>query len=308
MRVALIGGTGFVGRYLVEALRASRRDLSLLVRPGSESKLALPQDCRVVRGDLGSDNAVARTLEQADAVIYNVGILREFPRRGITFEALQYDGLVKVVNAARESRVSRLLLMSANGVSANGTAYQQTKYRAEQYAMNSGLAVTVFRPSVIFGDPHGAMEFATQLCRDMVKPPLPALGFFSGWIPGRRPVLMSPVHIEDVALAFDRAFDNAFTIGKTFSLGGPETLTWSEVLTRIAAGAGRRKLIVPMPLGIMQLAAAALDWLPFFPVTRDQLTMLASGNTADPSELQALIGRRPRSFTKENLSYLGIGQ
>jgi NADH dehydrogenase len=308
MRVALVGGTGFVGRYLVEALRASGRELSLLVRPGSESKLALPDDCRIVRGDLSSDNAIARTLEHSDAVIYNVGILREVPRSGITFEALQYDGLVKVVNAARECGVSRLLLMSANGVCATGTTYQQTKYRAEQYAMNSGLAVTVFRPSVIFGDPRGAMEFATQLCRDMVKPPLPALGFFSGWTPARGPVLMSPVHIEDVALAFDRALDDASTIGRTIRLGGPEILSWTVMLTRVADSTARRKWIIPMPLGVMQLAAAALDWLPFFPVTRDQLTMLGSGNTADPSEIEALTGRRPRSFTRENLAYLGSRQ
>ena len=308
MRVALVGGTGFVGRYLVDALRASGRELSLLVRPGSESKRALPADCRIVRGDLSSDNAIARTLEHSDAVIYNVGILREFPRSGITFEALQYDGLVKIVNTARQCGVSRLLLMSANGACANGTAYQRTKYRAEQYAMNSGLAVTVIRPSVIFGDPRGAMEFATQLCRDMVKPPLPALGFFSGWNPARGPVLMSPVHIEDVALAFDRALDDASTVGKTFTLGGPETLSWTEMLTRIASSTGRRKWIIPMPLGVMQLAAATLDWLPFFPVTRDQLTMLASGNTADPSELEGLTGRRPRSFTKKNLTYLGSRQ
>jgi NADH dehydrogenase len=308
MRVALIGGTGFVGRYLVDALRASRRELSLLVRPGSESKLALPAGCRIVRGDLGSSDAIAHTLENSDAVVYNVGILREFPRSGITFEALQYDGLVKVLNAARECRVSRVLLMSANGVCANGTAYQQTKYRAEQYAKDSGLAVTVFRPSVIFGDPRGAMEFATQLYRDMIKPPLPAMGFYSGWNPSRGPVLMSPVHIEDVALAFDRSLDDASTIGKTITLGGPEILSWTEMLTRIASSAGRRKLIIPMPLGVMQVAATAFDWLPFFPVTRDQLTMLAPGNTADPSELEALIGRRLRSFTKENLAYLGSRQ
>ncbi len=305
MRVALIGGTGFVGRYLVDALLASGRELSLLVRPGSESKLASPADSRIVRGDLGSGDAIARTLENSDAVIYNVGILREFPRSGITFEALQYDGLVKVVNAARECRVSRLLLMSANGVCANGTAYQQTKYRAEQYAKDSGLAVTVFRPSVIFGDPRGAMEFATQLYRDIVKPPFPALGFFSGWNPAGGPVLMSPVHIEDVALAFDRALDDASTVGKTIHLGGPETLSWTEMLTRIASSAGRRKLIIPMPLVAMQLAAAAFGWLPFFPVTRDQLIMLAGGNTAAASELEALIGRPPRAFSKSNLAYLG---
>ncbi len=119
---------------------------------------------------------------------------------------------------------------------------------------------------------------------------------------------MSPVHVEDVALAFDRALDDASTISKTLSLGGPETLSWTEMLTRIAASVGRRKWIIPMPLGVMQLVAATLDWLPFFPVTRDQLTMLATGNTCDASELEALIGARPRSFTNENLAYLGRKQ
>jgi NADH dehydrogenase len=173
--------------------------------------------------------------------------------------------------------------------------------------MNSELAVTVFRPSVIFGNPRGAMEFATQLNRDMIKPPLPALGFFSGWNPARGPVHMSPVH-RGRGTAFDRALDDASTIGKTFTLGGPETLSWTEMLTRIASSTGRRKWIIPMPLAVMKLAAAALDWLPFFPVTGDQLTMLASGNTADPSELEALIGRPPRGFTNENLAYLGSKQ
>jgi NADH dehydrogenase len=305
MRVALIGGTGFVGRYLVDALRASGRELSLLVRPGSESKLALPADSRIVRGDLGSRDAIARTLEDCDAVIYNVGILREFPGSGITFEETQFDGLVRVVDTARECGVTRLLLMSANGVSANGTAYQQTKYRAEQYAKDSGMAVTVFRPSVIFGDPRGAMEFASQLYRDMVRPPLPAVGFFSGWNPARGQVLMSPVHIEDVATAFDTALDDASTIGQTIPLGGPEILSWTELLTRIAGSAGRRKWIIPMPLGVMQVAATAFDWLPFFPVTRDQLTMLAGGNTADASALEALIRRKPRRFDRESLAYIG---
>lgn len=304
MRVALIGGTGFVGRYLVDALHASGRDLSLLVRPGSESRLDLPQGSRVVRGDLGSGSAIAATLSGADAVIYNVGILREAPRRGITFEALQYEGLLRVADLARECGVRRLMLMSANGVSENGTAYQRTKYRAEQYAWNSGMAVTVFRPSVIFGDPRGAMEFATQLYRDMVRPSLPAVGFYSGWNPARGKVLMSPVHVGDVALAFDRALDDAGTIGRTITLGGPDTLSWTEMLERIAAAAGRRKWIVPMPLGVMKVAAAALDRLPFFPVTHDQLTMLAAGNTAGPEELQQLIGRPPLAFTAANLTYI----
>ena len=304
MHIAIVGGTGFVGRHLVDALLAAQHEVTLLVRPGSADRFPGIRRCRVVTGDVDSRGAIDEALAGSDAVVYCVGILREFPRQGITFEALQYEGAVRVIDAARAAGISRFLLMSANGVDEQLTPYQQTKYRAEEYAKSSGLDITIFRPSVIFGDPRGAMEFATQLYRDMVKPPLPAIGFFTGLNPSAGKVLMSPVHIEDVADAFCGALDDARTIGKTFELGGPQTLSWNEMLRHIARVTGRNKWIVPMPIGLMKVAAALLDWLPFFPVTRDQLTMLASGNVAAADQLESLIGRKARAFDPESLAYL----
>ena len=305
MRVGIVGGTGFVGGYLTEALLNAGYDVSLLVRPGSETKVRESQRVRMVAGDLQSPDSLGDLVADCAAVIYNVGILREFPRRGITYETTHYDGAVRTVDAARRAGVSRFLLMSANGVKQPGTPYQETKYRAEQYAQGSGLDVTVVRPSVIFGDPRGTMEFATQLCRDMVRPPLPAIAFFSGTSPAKGAVVMSPVHIEDVADAFVAALQDDETIAKTLILGGPETLTWQEMLRRIGAAVGRRKVILPMPLSVMRAGAALFDWLPFFPVTRDQLTMLAEGNTAAPDALESLLGRRARGFTPKTPGYLG---
>ena len=168
----------------------------------------------------------------------------------------------------------------------------------------SGFDVTIFRPSVIFGDPRGRMEIGTQLYAEMISPPIPAVGFFTGWRPHRGAVAMSPVHVEDVAQSFLTALRESSTIGKTYVLGGPEVLSWAEMLRRIARTVGRKKWILPMPIGIMKLAAALLDWLPFFPVTRDQLTMLAEGNTADPAALAQLIGRQPKAFNEAHLDYL----
>lgn len=296
MRVAIIGGTGFVGGYLVDALLDEGHRVTALVRPGSEGKLQ-PRGCiRKVPGDLSDGAALQETLSGARAVIYNVGLLREFPRRGITFEQAQYQGVVDTIAAAKEAGVKRLLLMSAIGVKDPGTKYQSTKRRAELHALESGLDVTVLRPSVIFGDPRGTMEFATQLYRDMVKPPMPAVEFAG--------VRMSPVHIEDVAAAFVAALEDDATIGKIIELAGPEVLSWRDMVERIAGATGRRKLIMKMPLGIMRAGATALDWLPFYPVTRDQLTMLEEGNTAPVQALEGLIGRSARRFDEENLAYL----
>lgn len=304
MRVAIIGGTGFVGGHLTKALLGVGHDVSLLVRNGSEEKVQDAARVRIVPGDIASKASLRELIKGCDAVIYNVGILRESPRQGVTFEATQYEGAVNTVDAALDVGVRRFLLMSANGVKVPGTAYQETKCRAEEYALKSGLDATVLRPSVIFGDPHGKMEFATQLFREMVRPPVPAVSFFSGRDPEQGAVVMSPVHISDVAAAFLAALENADSIGKIYALGGPEALTWQQMISRIAAATGRRKWFVPMPIGLMRVGATLFDWLPFFPVTRDQLTMLEEGNVADPAELTGLIGREALPFDADNLGYL----
>jgi NADH dehydrogenase len=296
MRVAIIGGTGFVGRYIVDALIDAGHRVTVLARPGSEGKLQ-PRACiRKVTGEMSDPDALREVFDGARAFIYNVGLLREFPHQGITFEAAQYQGVVDSIAAARDAGVSRLVLMSAIGVKDPGTKYQSTKRRAELHALGSGLEVTVLRPSVIFGDPRGAMEFATQLYHDMVRPPLPAAAFAG--------VRLSPVHVEDVADAFVAALGDRETIGRTIELAGPEVLTWKEMVTRIAMAAGKSKLILPMPLQLMAVAAALFDRLPVFPVTREQLTMLREGNTAAPAGLEQLIGRPARAFDAAALAYL----
>ncbi len=303
MRVALIGGTGFVGSYLVDALIERGHEPAVLVRPGSAGKLRAGDISRH-EGDLDSTAALEATLSDCQAVIYNVGILREFPRRHITFEREQYQGVVRTIAAAKKTGVQRFVLMSANGVKATGTDYQTTKYRAEEALEASGLDYTIFRPSVIFGDPRGRMEFASQLYDDMIRPPLPGVEFHTGCLRSSGPVMMSPVHVRDVADAFMEALAESETIGKTVAIGGPECLTWREMLERVANAAGRNKWFVPVPLAAMKLVAAMLDWLPQFPVTRDQLTMLAEGNTVGAHHLRGLISREPRRFAGDNLTYL----
>ena len=304
MKIAIIGGTGFVGSYLVDALLDAGHEPHVLVRSGSEGKLHRADECKVRMGDLDTPDAIDALVADCEAVIYNVGILREFPSKGITFEALQYRGAETVAEAAKRAGIRRILLMSANGIDSAETPYQTTKLRAEAMIRESGLDYTIFRPSVIFGDPRGTMEFATQLYQDMVRMPLPAVGFHTGLSPAGGEVLMSPVHVRDVADAFVNALADESTVGKCFVLGGPEVVSWPEMLRRIASAVGKKKLILPMPIGFMKLGATLLDWLPFFPVTRDQLTMLADGNTAEPDQLAALIKREPAEFSPDNLSYL----
>ena len=304
MRVAVFGGTGFVGSHLVDALIGAGMQPVLLVRPGHEAKVRQREACHLVEGDVGRPEAVNETLAQADAAIYNIGILRESPARGVTFEELQFKAPRRIIDAAAHLGVNRFMLMSANGVCADGTPYQRSKYQAERHLEASGLDWTAFRPSVIFGDPRGRMEFASQLVRDIVSSPLPAPLFYPGVLPmGAGGFQLSPVHVEDVAQAMVRTLADPAWHGRTLHLGGPEALSWREIIARLAAATGRRKTMVPVPALGLAGAAALLDRFESFPITRDQLRMLLQGNVCPPDDLEAL-GITPRPFAGEHLAYL----
>jgi uncharacterized protein YbjT (DUF2867 family) len=305
MKVAVFGGTGFVGSYIVDSLLAHGHTPRLLVRPGSESKVEQRERCELVPGEIGQPEAVAECMAGADAAIYNIGLIRELPKQGITWEAMHYNGAVTAMDAATRAGVRRFVLMSANGAKPEGTGYQSTKYRAEQYLAGSGLDWTVFRPSIVFGPPRGRLEFCSMLQAQMMAPPIPAPLFYEGvWPAGAGRFLMSPVAVEDVAEAFVRALDTPASHGRIFPLGGPEALEWREILRVIAAASGKRKVMLPAPAGVIRAVASLLDRFEWFPITRDQVQMLLEGNAADGREAWELFGITPRRFEVEALAYL----
>jgi NADH dehydrogenase len=305
MKVAMIGGTGFVGGYIVDRLLAQGHLPRLLARPGSASRVHRASECEVVTGDLGQPDALARTLEGTDAVIYLVGLLREHPEQGITFEAMHRLGVEATIAAAQAMGVRRFILMSANGARPDGTAYQRTKFQAEQALKASGLSWTIFRPSVIFGDPRGRMEFCSQLKRDIIDGPLPAPLFFPGWLPmGAGEFKLAPVAVADVAAAFVLALGEPETASQTYSLCGPDRLSWRAILEAIASASGRTKWMLPAPALALGALAGLLDRFDWFPITGDQLRMLVQGNVCTENDGFARLGLIPTHFGPEALAYL----
>lgn len=303
MKIAIVGGTGFIGRNLASALVARGHAVTAISRLRPHGFVDCPNHsfrCANV--------ATAESLQDAfadvDAVVYSVGILREDRSSGQTFESVQLRGAENVVNEARSAGVRRIILISANGAEKDGTPYQTTKFRAEEIVRNSGLDYSILRPSVVFGDSEGSQEFSWQLYRDIVRPPVPAPNFLTRWLPPRQEVVMSPVAIDDVVAAIVRQLEDPFEGKQTFELGGPETLSWRTMLERVAAATKRTKLFIPAPIKLMMLPAWLLGGFSFFPVTVDQLRMLAEGNVAASDDLVSLIGRDPVPFTPENLEYL----
>jgi NADH dehydrogenase len=305
MKVTVFGGTGYVGGYLIDELLDKGHHPVLLVRPGSRHKVRHRERCTLIDGDIASPETIRTALSGTDAVIYNIGILREFPSSGVTYEALHFEGARRTMDAAEEVGVRRFLLMSANGVKADGTGYQRSKYMAEQYLKTTSLNWTVFRPSVLFGEPRGRMEFATQLYRDILRSPLPAPLFYEGLLPvNAGEFRMSPVYVKDVASVFVQALDMPETAGHIFALCGPASLSWKEILKTIADAVGITKRGFPAPVLLLKGLAAALDQFAFFPITRDQLTMLMEGNTCDGHNAFQTFDLEPAPFDTARLSYL----
>ncbi|MFC1620333.1 SDR family oxidoreductase [Candidatus Neomarinimicrobiota bacterium] len=305
MNVALFGGTGFIGSYLVEELLDRDHRPHLLVRPGSEKKVIRAEECNLIMGDLDDVKAIHASLDACDAAVYCVGIIREDRRTGKTFHKVQYENAKAVVDAAVEMGVPRFILMSANGVRPDGTSYQRSKYMAEEYLKTTGLQWTIFRPSVIFGDPRGKMEFCTQLRDELIKLPLPVPLFYQGLLPtGAGRFLLSPVHVRDVASIFVKSLELAVTVGQTFDLGGKDTVDWKTAVMTIAQASGRHKWTLPVPAAAFYLIAALLDRFTFFPVTREQLSMLLEGNVADSQEVFRIFNIDPIPFDTNSLKYL----
>jgi NADH dehydrogenase len=307
MKVTVFGATGFIGSYLIDELLAQGHLPVVLVRPGSEPRLRQAEHCRVVSGDISDTTAVRESLSGCDAAIYNIGILREYPRRDISFQKLHFEGARRAMEAAAEQGVQRFLLMSANGVRADGTPYQRTKYMAEQYLTTTELHWTIFRPSVVFGDPRGKMEFATQLYDQIVSSPLPLPLFHTGVLPtaaGR--FALSPIHVTNVASVFVQALGMPETVGRTYALGGPQDLDWKTILATIAQATSRQKLALPVPAWNVRLIAGLLERFEWFPVTADQIDMLMEGNTCDSSDAVAAFQFEPVPFDTDSLAYLRL--
>lgn len=274
-RVFVTGGTGFVGRSVIRALLANGFLVRCLVRPGSEPALRGFESIDRVPGDVLRPDGLVACAEGCAAVIHLVGIIRERPTRGVTFERLHTQATQNMLGVAKSAGVKRYLQMSALGTRPNARSrYHQTKWRAEEAVRASGLGWTIFRPSIIFGPGD---EFVSVLAR-MVRrlPVVPVLG------DGQ--YRLQPIPVEQVAEGFARAVRSEGSVGQTYEVGGPAAYRFVEILDLIGAAVGRPRVRkIHAPLGAVKLATRLLQWLPFYPVTMDQLYMLEEENVTDPS-------------------------
>ena len=295
MQVLVTGASGFVGNVVVNELLAQGHAVRALVRRGSEKKLKERERVEIAFGDCLDHEALERAAADCEAVMHLVGIIREFPGRGITFEQVHVQATRNVVDAAKAAGARRYLHMSALGARPEpADPYHVTNFRADEYVINSGLSYTIFRPSVIYGPEDQSINlFARQIRR---------LGFFP--IIGDGTYQLQPVPVWTVARAFVWALELPTTEKKIYEVGGPEPLTYNDIIDTIAKVLGRHIKKIHQPVWCMRFAANLCGRFRWFPLTPGQLRMLLEGSTCDPTAFFEDFGLPPEHFSKGLASYL----
>jgi len=288
MQVFVTGATGFVGNEVVRQLLIAGHNVHCLVRPGSEAKLGHKKDVTLHFGDIDDLESLKKGMEGCEAAVHLVGIIREFPGKGVTFEKLHTEATRNMLAAASFCGCKRYLQMSANGTRANAqTGYHRTKWKAEEAVRTSKLDWTIFRPSLIYGKGGEFIEMMSDLVRKL--PIVPVIG------DGK--YRMQPVSVEQVALSFARALSRPETIGETYHLGGKKSYSYDEIIDIFGRALGKKNVSkLHHPLLLMKPAVSILQHIPLFPIASDQLEMLLEGNVCEPGEWADAFDIEPEDF------------
>ena len=301
--VCILGGGGFIGRHVCHALAAAGYRIRVATRDRERAKeqLILLPTVDVTPANIHDPAQLAAFVRGADAVINLVGVLHD-GRGNRSFQAAHVELARKVVAACRESGIGRLLHMSALASARDAPSrYLRTKGEAEAIVRESGLAWTLYRPSVVFGPGDSFLNlFATVLKFS----PVVALA-----CPGAR---FQPVFVEDGAAAFVKGLADLGSFGKSYDLCGPRVYTLRELVEYVGTVTGRRRPVVGLNDALSYCQALAMELLPVKLMTRDNYYSMKVDNVCGcdfpfgiaPAALEAVapsyLGRRtPRARYQE---------
>lgn len=296
--ILVTGASGYVGNNLVRRLVATGKPVRAMVHSPAKAEVRLA-DVRdrieIVKGDVTRPETLAPLMDGVSAVVHLVAIAIE--RGGATYEAINTQGTINIVEAAKAAGVRRFINMSQNGADSSlPYRFLASKGKAQDYVAVSGLDWTALRPSVIWGPQD---EFANVQARLIRLTPL----IFP--IVGDGQAKFQPVWIGDVVEAVVCCLDDDGTIGQELGLGGPEVLTYKEIVRRVLAALNARRLLVHAPVPLLRPVVALMAAvLPNPPVTPGLLELLNIDNTVAHNALTERFGIAPRPFAPENLDYM----
>lgn len=268
-RITVFGGTGFLGRHIVKRLAKAGYRLRIATRRPNEALFlktnGKPGQIEIVQANIRDEASTAAALDGADGVVNAVGILFESGKQ--KFHALQAEGAARIAQAAKAEGISAMVHISAIGAdSASASLYAQSKAAGEESVMATLPEAHILRPSIVVGPEDDFFNRFGAMA--MVAPALPLIG---GGV-----TRYQPVSVFDVAAAVEACFAGA--PNGLYELGGPDLLSFKEMMEMLLAEIGRDRLLVPMPFAAARVIAALAQFMPKPLLTPDQLILLRSDN------------------------------
>jgi NADH dehydrogenase len=304
-RILLLGGTGFVGRAVCDALveRSGAAGDSIVVptrNPARAQHLQPLPTVQLVRADVHDEAQLRRLVQGADAVVNLVAILHG---SDAAFERVHVELPHKLAAACQAANVRRVVHVSALGVAAGpGTApssYLRSKAAGEAVLRAAGLDLTILRPSVIFGAHDHFMNLFATL--QSVFPAVPL---------GGAQARFQPVWVQDVAAAIVKCLADPATIGQTYECAGPAVFTLRQIVQAAGRWSGHPRRVVGLPDALARAQARMMEWMPGDPLmSRDNIDSMRVPNVASGTlPGLAALGIEPTSMESVVPGYLAEGQ
>lgn len=299
--VTVYGGSGFIGRYVVQQLAQAGCRVRVAVRrpdlAGFLQPLGGVGQIVAVQANVRDEASVRRAADGADALVNLVGILQPNGRQ--KFKAVHVEGAESIAAAAHDFGARSLVHISAIGADRNSaSSYARTKGEGETAVLKAYPRAVILRPSTVFGPEDQFFNRFAAMAR--FSPILPLIG-------GR--TRFQPVFAGDVARAVIASLGGRATPGATYELGGPQIFTFREIYDLIAKYTGRRRIYLPTPFWIAKMQAFFLQLLPGAPLTVDQVRLLQHDNIVSAAALRDArtlngLGIQPQSVESIVPDYL----
>ncbi len=284
--ILVTGGTGFVGSHLIRRMRRENLPVRALVRNLDRARELAYLGAELVQGDIQDIATLDRAAAGVERIVHLVGIIQEAP--GVTFKGVHVEGTRNLLQAAKKAGVRHFLYQSALGTRPGAKSeYHKTKWQAEELVRERGIPYTIIRPSLIYG---AGDQFTLRLADIIRKSPvLPVIGS------GKSKV--QPIYIDDVTDCLVKAVTTESFLNEIYEIGGPEQLTYEEVMRLIAEAMGINRRAVHMPMAFMKSAARVLETvLSSPPITSEQLIMLQEDNVCSLRDVCDACGAPPTPF------------
>lgn len=280
VKTLVTGGTGFIGTHIVRQLLRSRESVRVLTRnPDS-----LPPSRRVAgtefyKGDVFDPTSLGAAMHGCDAVVCAVQFENapfENPAKGQTYERVDGEGTALQVAAAKQAGVKRFIYISGAGTREGRTEpWFKAKAKAEAAVRESGMDWTIFRPSWVYGSEDRSLNKFAMFSR--LSPIVPIIGT------GKEKI--QPVFVDDVARAVALSLNQAKAYGKVLEMGGPETLTMTQIVQTMLLVSKRKRLVFPQPKALMKFIASVVQYLPGRPLTPGGVDFVTMEEKVDNSVL-----------------------